>query len=94
MDRGARGERGEREGREPDSFCRCKMRFQKTRPVFPCAAHANSFTRVPGRNAAGWGWLGMAGDGWGWLGMAGDGWGREVMGGIATGSYVTVSGLV
>ena len=29
-----------------------KMRFAKTRPVFPCAAHANSFTRVPGRNAA------------------------------------------
>ena len=47
-----RGERGEREGRDPDSFCRCKMRFQKVAATFPCAAHANSFTRVPGRNAA------------------------------------------
>jgi hypothetical protein len=59
MDRGARGEKGE-EGRERRNRCKkivdAKMRFAKTRPVFPCAAHANSFTRVPGRNAAiGWG---------------------------------------
>ena len=55
MDRGARGEKGE-EGRERRNRCKrivdAKMRFAKTRPVFPCAAHANSFTRVPGRNAA------------------------------------------
>ena len=52
MDRGARGR--ERRGRR--NRCKkigdAKMRFRKTRPVFPCAAHANSFTRVPGRNAA------------------------------------------
>jgi hypothetical protein len=55
MDRDARGEKGE-EGRERRNRCKkivdAKMRFAKTRPVFPCAAHANSFTRVPGRNAA------------------------------------------
>ena len=55
MDRGARREKGE-EGRERRNRCKkivdAKMRFAKTRPVFPCAAHANSFTRVPGRNAA------------------------------------------
>ena len=41
-----------------------KMRFQKVAATFPCAAHANSFTRVPGRNAAihaGWGAWHMCG---------------------------------
>ena len=56
MDRDARGEKGE-EGRERRNRCKkivdAKMRFAKTGPGFPCAAHANSFTRVPGRNAAG-----------------------------------------
>ena len=51
------GERKERRGRVRRNRCKkivdAKMRFAKTRPVFPCAAHANSFTRVPGRNAAG-----------------------------------------
>ena len=55
MDRDARGEKGE-EGRERRNRCKkivdAKMRFAKTGPGFPCAAHANSFTRVPGRNAA------------------------------------------
>ena len=55
MDRGARGEKGE-EGRERRNRCKkivdAKMRFAKTGPGFPCAAHANWFTRVPGRNAA------------------------------------------
>ena len=53
--RKGRERRGE-ERRERRNRCKknvdAKMRFAKTRPVFPCAAHANSFTRVPGRNAA------------------------------------------
>ena len=51
---GQRRKGRERRGRRNrcKKFGDAKMRFQKVAATFPCAAHANSFTRVPGRNAA------------------------------------------